>query len=251
MSRKSMLVNLMIICFMFTFSGMASGGTIAGSKHDFSKNELPIVTYFAGNFTSGGDEIRETCVFCHTPHAASTAVTGFLWNRTGSSVANYDMYTSTTLSVVPDSRPTGLTLMCMSCHDGVTSIAVGTLINAPGAGPVDLVAPGAYQFIGEIYYPSPFFGGEWQANIGNLTPDGTFGTRANLSDDHPVSFTWNNNVPGIFDPGEWTGVGATALKLFNNRMECSTCHNVHDNTNAPFLRMSNADSAMCTTCHDK
>jgi len=32
-------------------------------------------------------------------------------------------------------------------------------------------------------------------------------------------------------------------------VQCGSCHNVHNNTNTPFLRISNVNSALCTTCH--
>jgi predicted CXXCH cytochrome family protein len=47
-------------------------------------------------------------------------------------------------------------------------------------------------------------------------------------------------------------VVAAGLPLFTaSTMQCATCHNVHDNTNVPFLRINNAASALCTTCHIK
>jgi len=39
--------------------------------------------------------------------------------------------------------------------------------------------------------------------------------------------------------------------LFAGTMECASCHDVHDNGIAPFLRLSNDASAMCLTCHNK
>jgi predicted CXXCH cytochrome family protein len=32
---------------------------------------------------------------------------------------------------------------------------------------------------------------------------------------------------------------------------CSSCHDVHDNANQPFLVMANTGSALCLGCHDK
>lgn len=256
MSRKNMLIFLVMACFVFTIPGMTFGASIVGSKHDFSySSENPGVSYFAGNFLSDGNDITEPCVFCHTPHNASPV--GFLWNRTNYVTTSYNMYSSSTLSVVPDTgAPTGLTLMCMSCHDGVTSIAVGqdgykTMINAPGNPGTVTMRGGGIDRIGDVYFPSDF-SSDWGANIGNLTP-GYGGSVGNLGNDHPVSFEWVDNIPGIKDPIEWTGEGLTALRLFGGtrRMECSTCHNVHDSANQPFLRMSNTGSNMCTTCHDK
>jgi predicted CXXCH cytochrome family protein len=259
MSKKSMHAVLMIACFIFSVSGTAAAG-IVGSKHDFSflTGGPPDGTNFALlQFQAAGEDIVETCVFCHTPHsaasAAATGVQGLLWNRTNSIAASFDVYTSGTLSVT--SGATGLTLMCMSCHDGITSIAVGALINAPNpaTNPSQVTAFGTDK-IGTVWNvptPNPF-GFEWGANIGNLDPAlGLSGRVANLTDDHPVSFTWILNNKDIRDPADWTGTGATALKLFNNRMECSTCHDVHNPAEPPFLRMSNVNSDMCTTCHIK
>jgi predicted CXXCH cytochrome family protein len=252
MSTKSVQVVMVAACFIFSLSGMASGG-IQYSKHDFSisSQDTGFGTSFGGATLelANGYPVEEICVFCHTPHSASSA--GFLWNRTNPAATGYTMYTSST---VTSAGPTGLTLMCMSCHDGITSIAVGTLINAPysalGRSQVTLV--GAYGKIGDLY-KNDFLLPGWRANIGNLVP-GVGGTVANLSDDHPVSFTWVPGITGINEPtdalrGAWPA--GPELKLFNGRMECSTCHDVHDSANPPFLRMSNTNSNMCLSCHIK
>ena len=40
--------------------------------------------------------------------------------------------------------------------------------------------------------------------------------------------------------------------LFAGQMECSSCHDVHDELgNTALLRKSNTQSALCLTCHDK
>ena len=39
--------------------------------------------------------------------------------------------------------------------------------------------------------------------------------------------------------------------LFGGLVECASCHDPHDNSNAPFLVMANTASALCLTCHDK
>jgi predicted CXXCH cytochrome family protein len=261
MSSKSIQVVLMVACFTFSLSGMASGG-IQYSKHDFSisSQDTGFGTSFGGsNFQLANTyPVEEICVFCHTPHNASSA--GYLWNRTGTAATGYNMYTSSTLTqAIKDNMgnaPTGLTLMCMSCHDGITSIAAGTLANAPyyvdGRQQVELSDPfNGYSKIGDLYYGG-FVG--WGANIGNL--NAINGTTADLTNDHPVSFTWVPGITGINPPasllnGDWSATGGAELKLFNGRMECSTCHDVHNNEKAPFLRMSNVNSDMCLSCHDK
>lgn len=115
------------------------------------------------------------------------------------------------------------------------------------------VSGGAYHEIGALYDASgggdPFLGGgTWGPNIGELTP--TLNTNpVNLSNDHPVAFAWVTPNPGIWNDAPRD----SRLRLFGptNRMECSTCHNVHDDTNSPFLAMSNDSSNMCMQCHDK
>lgn len=236
------------VILVLVASGLAFGGSIVGSRHDFSfpGGDSP----FAGNFQTHEGEIDEVCVFCHTPHSASTdsgrRLNTLLWNRTNSTFT-YSVYSSSTLNVSPDNPPKGITLMCMSCHDGVTSIAVGTLLNAPGSGnpPVTKIDPGIADKIGQIY-DGGFLG--WGANIGEGNPNAP-GT-INLSNDHPVSFTWISNLPGI-RPDTAIGFSDSTVKLFYGRMECATCHKVHDPDIVPFLRMSNTGSALCLRCHDK
>lgn len=233
------------------------------SKHDFSATNTSS-TPFAGVWQVPGPGgfnlvIDEVCVFCHTPHGASknmpgiTDVSGgkpmWLWNRTNPSGYTYSVYSSSTMSATVSNSPTGVSLMCMSCHDGVTSIAVNTLLNPPtGATSNQVIAvgidsPGA---IGNVYNGTPFIG--WGPNIGDNYP-GSLNTTINLSNDHPISFEWPSNVAGLK-----TAPADPRLRLFGptkKRLECATCHLVHDPTIVPFLAMPNNDSNMCRACHDK
>jgi predicted CXXCH cytochrome family protein len=43
---------------------------------------------------------------------------------------------------------------------------------------------------------------------------------------------------------------AGKVKLFDGRVECASCHDPHDCSNKPFLRMSNEKSALCMACHE-
>jgi predicted CXXCH cytochrome family protein len=136
----------------------------------------------------------------------------------------------------------------MSCHDGVTSIAINTLLNGPGSGnptvtPNGIAPPGA---IGTVYNGSLFLG--WGPNLGGVYPGGS-STVIDLSNDHPVSFEWPSDVPGL-----QTNPTDTRLRLFGasgRRVECATCHTLHDPANVPFLAMSNENSNMCRACHIK
>ncbi|MFZ4521386.1 MAG: cytochrome c3 family protein [Bacteroidales bacterium] len=39
------------------------------------------------------------------------------------------------------------------------------------------------------------------------------------------------------------------LRVYSNEIVCSTCHNQHSTTYAPFLRASNSEDALCLNCH--
>ena len=57
-----------------------------------------------------------------------------------------------------------------------------------------------------------------------------------------------------FDVCMYTGGpkdGAGEIPLFGGTVQCASCHDPHDNTNAPFLRKTNTASALCSTCHQK
>ena len=279
MTKKITLFLVLICCLIMAFYDFAAAGSVVGSKHDFSRSGLsgsPFARIWRMyDSSSGADKlyVNEVCVFCHTPHAASTSsyykIDGsnqVLWNRVvpvGAGAANnmYDLYQSPTLTRISVNAPTGSTLMCLSCHDGVTSVAVGdqytgtnVLLNPPGTTKAVRIdsypAPGMSGKIGSVYNGDILVGG-WGANIGELDPSTyTAASKINLSNDHPVSFDWVDGLPGMF-AGAPTN---PALRLFGStkRMECATCHNVHDETSyPPFLVMSNTGSAMCRACHDK
>ena len=80
-----------------------------------------------------------------------------------------------------------------------------------------------------------------------------------LTNDHPISmrFPSSDQNPAIKDPpipGGWPavpGLSGSELELFEGRLECPTCHNVHNPTIRPFLRRPNDRSSLCLTCHLK
>jgi predicted CXXCH cytochrome family protein len=133
------------------------------------------------------------------------------------------VYTSDSLDANDVTQPDGQSKLCLSCHDGTVAVD----------------------------------------NFGGTTTGTTFVTGnalldTNLGNDHPISFTYNSALAtldgGLEDPSTATsGLGSTidADMLFGGSLECASCHDVHDNTIAPFLRVSNSGSALCLTCHIK
>ena len=179
---------------------------------------------------SGLTDYGEVCVYCHTPHAGQSIVA--LWNRdvnTGS-YSMYDAVFSSTMDMTVAASPQGVSLACLSCHDG--TIGLDVILNVPNADttltgdPSRTISANAGQFF---------------ANLGT-----------DLQNDHPISVTYDETVDLAFNAPTGTPprVGGT-LPLYSGRVECGSCHNPHNTTNEPFLRVSNAASALCTTCHIK
>jgi predicted CXXCH cytochrome family protein len=177
---------------------------------------------FSGDSWNPGGEI---CEVCHTPHNAVTGLTAPLWNHQVTT-QTFTLYTST---VSPSfngtaSQPDGSSKLCLSCHDGTTKV--------------------------------DNFGGQ-TAGTNVITGNANIGT--DLSNDHPVSFTYTTATAtadgGLFDPAtKTTGLGGTITSdlLLADKMQCSSCHDVHNGAGiAKLLRKSNAGSALCLTCHNK
>jgi predicted CXXCH cytochrome family protein len=73
-----------------------------------------------------------------------------------------------------------------------------------------------------------------------------------LSDDHPVSFVYDSGLARedieLVDPS----LLPPQVKLDRDRqLQCTACHDPHDNTFGHFLVMPNRFSNLCTSCHQR
>lgn len=215
---------------VFLVVGVAHG-TIRNSKHDFSNTG-------GGGIWGSADESR-ICIFCHTPHNAQNVVAAPLWNREVTHNA-YQLYTSATLDA-PLDQPSGASALCLSCHDG--SIAIDAFVNGAQGAP-------SMMALGDVYFPgSPF--GEGGANIG-----GNFGgiIQNDLTNDHPVSFVYDDALAAADGELRAPAELPAELHMPSGRVECSTCHDVHNSAAVPgtkLLRLPKIGSALCLACHLK
>jgi predicted CXXCH cytochrome family protein len=166
----------------------------------------------------------EVCVFCHTPHHAS-ATDGPLWNHQ-MSAATYTPFTSPTLTAlkVTIGQPNGSSRLCLSCHDG--TVALGLVSSRPGGIAMNNPLPDA-------------------SNLG-----------IDLSSDHPVSFVYDSALAtaasaypaagGLVDPGT---LSPPVVLDSSGQMQCTTCHDPHNDQYGSFLVMDNSSSQLCVTCH--
>jgi len=187
---------------------------IATTKHNLS---------VSGPGTLKANSEAEVCVFCHAPHNASPS--GQLWNRRVG--ASYTPYTSSTRKSVAG-QPNGASLLCLSCHDG--TIALGEVRNRASA----IAMAGGVSTL----------------------PAGNSLLGTDLSDDHPVSFVFDaalRTARGeLADPATLVKPTSSKVRLDStNQLQCTSCHDPHDNTNGKFLVVANTASALCQTCHIK
>jgi predicted CXXCH cytochrome family protein len=166
----------------------------------------------------------QTCKFCHTPHNALSANLAPLWNH-ATSTATYNLYgengSSPTFNATNTiSQPSASSKACLSCHDG--TVAMDT----------------------------------YGTRTGTHKMGGTSNLGTDLRNDHPISFTYDAALAtadgALIMPVSGSWVDAShKVPLYNTKLECASCHNVHDDTNPPFLRKNNTGSALCLSCHIK
>ncbi len=165
----------------------------------------------------------EICVVCHTPHNADNTVSDApLWNHEVTA-ATFTPYSSSSLNATVG-QPDGSSKLCLSCHDG--TVAVDN------------------------------FGGRTN---GNQFVSGSEKIGTDLSDDHPVSFTYDGALAsadgGLYDPATTnSGLGGTIDNdmLIGSKMQCASCHDVHNGSGVGNLLVkSNSGSNLCLTCHQK
>lgn len=216
--------------------------SLDASADDVTNSPHNLTTLGPGNLRlsviptdGGGVQREEICVFCHTPHHANTGIEAPLWNR-AITTSTFTMYSSPTIDMTIAGQPQGVSLACLSCHDG--TIAFDQLLNAHGPEGYDVTAPSR----------------GWTFNGGNN--DMTASTYAyigtDLSNDHPVSITFDPTADTMFN--SQVSIEAAGIRFFgpaSDQVECASCHNPHDPTNRPFMRVTNDYSNLCLTCHIK
>jgi len=172
---------------------------------------------------------KSICTICHTIHHADQSVAP-LWGH-AVTTQTFTPYSSGSLQATVG-QPTGASLACLSCHDGTVAI------NSSG---------------------TPEY----------VTGEAVIGT--DLSDDHPISFTYDAALATadgyLHDPTTKlvTGPDFSGTKtidqemLFNHKMECASCHDIHkvrgasENSGIMLIMTGSnyAGSKLCLTCHNK
>jgi hypothetical protein len=243
---RSTLLTVLVLSLVFGIAADLRAGINSPGVYN-TPHDVRVIT---------GQEGLEPCAMCHTPHSGTGAYP--LWNRDQGG-QTYDLYSSPSFDMYSGNQPQSPSALCLVCHNGVFS----SLVNYPG--------PSSPQNDDYDYEMNPSF---W-AMLGT-----------DLSNDHPISFTYNPNMdntqdnngfpaPNICNTGTstryWipsqdapTGLAYPLYGTDRHQFECATCHSVHDTvqyngkqlvggksvgTQVFFLRHSNAESKMCYDCH--
>lgn len=233
--KRYFAIMVLVVMIAAVATQVAAQTVIKGSMHDLSQSNRVAMLAKRGITVTGGYEVsgnvtNEICYFCHAPHGAAAVGTVPLWNHK-TTTATYTGYTDMSGTTF---TPGDASKICLSCHDGTLAIDAYN----QGYPPRATGAPfGTYT--------------DGKGTNGGMRSFAMLGT--DLSSDHPVGVAYTagadfNTVPN--------NTGANVVKLYNNQVECGSCHNVHrptpaGGTGSYFLRVSNDQSALCLTCHIK
>ena len=235
---------LALACALLFVGANVANAQFTGSGHDFSDGVTHTTdsTYLADATEGVWNPTADKCNVCHEAHTPGFA--NPLWHRNMSVSATFTVYGDPSLPSgsldATVGQPDGETVMCLTCHDGVAGLDQYGWANAfgPGTG----VATG--------YVPPHPFGG-------------------NLAADHPVSFVYDAGLATtdgfLFDPTTQAVPTQTAFNGFvqngtiqnvllgaNDKLQCSSCHDVHNKwANDHLLNVPYTSSEICETCHDK
>jgi hypothetical protein len=247
-----------------------ASATVVGSFHDLSP------------LTGNTDAV---CVFCHTPHGGDTSFAAVpLWNKVLNAPGAYTRYSSLLLPTLDGAEaPVGsVSIACLSCHDGTQAMDV--VINLPGSygynpagteidvGAIGMMGSPPVRNLGtDLTNDHPISIQYAGGGCDDGDPDGTCpGPLGDPDFNFPEKTTINGNPVWWVD----TSVGVAGVRektdlplyarsdvvgsvVIEPTVECGSCHDPHDgqNTGGPgsvqFLRISNAGSEVCITCHIK
>jgi predicted CXXCH cytochrome family protein len=238
---------------------------ILGTKHDFNGlNRRAGVEAMPGVAFS---DYGNSCVYCHIPPDKADADASALgaidgWNRFEGATDEYQLYTGRYYLDSKTRTPSPISLLCLSCHDGTMG--------------VDMVVfkPDSFDTAEDTAMHMRLNGADntvscGKCHNGRVAHDISIKHIAqDLRNDHPISMRYAGLPQGyrtdLFDDVDDASTFTSdpdfrrphtqdgfdnGVKLYEGRVECASCHNVHDPEKDLLLREDS--DLLCQTCHTK
>jgi len=239
----------MVMVSSFVLAGQFPGTGIKLTSHDLSRAGRGVLW---GAPTASEEPLDRICIYCHAPHntittqqAATAGVTYYpLWNHDLTSLT-YLLYQNTNTNDIPNSiqhqlnatltQPGSISKLCLSCHDG--SVAVSSYGN---------FNPSSSRHTGTVTVTGSKFGIGISGDLTNHHPIGFDYQEVMIADDEirdPSNALLGNNPYGL----------TINDLLFGGKIECASCHDVHNtkNTGLKFTWVEDTQSNLCLSCHAK
>jgi len=230
------VIGLVLAFASVAMTGQKPGTGIQNTSHDLRRD--------GGDFHMGLGTIalqERICNYCHTPHNKMTpteeAMAGItrypIWSQASTTTTLFQTYTRGSDSI---GQPGSVSRICLSCHDG-------------------LVAGNVYGYVPSVTI--------WNVSQSEAPEK----TRIRLSYPdyrsyhHPIGLDYHDveEKDDEINPATAALRGANKLGmtigdlLWNGRMECTSCHDVHNNNNegSKLTWVADYRSNFCLTCHKK
>jgi len=213
--------SVIVISTILTLSLPASGA-INGSKHDLRPR---------------GSEVM-ACNFCHTPHYGGGQ------RQSWAPSAEVQMWTDVKPPMKKKKRPKLLVArICLGCHDGI--IGMDIIPELPYIKKLEVTV--RREGGGDTWFKVR---GEPKVKVRRKRIIVVDTDQEPHSHGHPLGLRMRD--VSMVDPSIYRQPLKKELKLSRGRIECSTCHVVHNTTDyQPFLAVDNSLSEMCLSCHKK
>lgn len=225
----------------------ATNKGVEGSPHDLSQETW--------NTRKG------VCSPCHAAHNTDPNQIAPLWTH-ATTAASFTMYSSPTFDGKSSqgAKPDGASLACLSCHDGTVAINQ-SLSGTISGGTPDYIDDGA-KISNDLHVTHPI---SFDYTDALATTDGGLEKPSTYKIGDPKSdlTVTTAPVPAAWDGTSLTGKTIKEALLEGDRMQCSSCHDVHKLVgSAPssgiMVKISGSDtgsptrgSLICRTCHIK
>lgn len=238
----------------------ASQGDIRTTKHGQFRSSIQSGSPEARSPAKGGSS--EICVFCHTPSATSTPPQSSpAWQQSMPANHSFVLYDDIGRAQYADKASVGSqSIACLSCHDAAQAFSVTSALTFDH--PFGVPYRGYLKEMGQLHHPSGKEKDRKNGEDEEVGPPKVSAKRLVALDQFRIpnrGVVDDRTVWWVSSSGDSAQRTSSDLPLYarfdeNEQevpyIECTSCHNPHS-ANPLFLRVNNAGSKLCLTCHDK